>query len=67
MNKFNIKGIIFDYGGTLDTNGGHWGAVIWSGYEKYQVPVNLNAFQEAYTYANVRWLYSLSLSRSLIF
>ncbi|WP_333625136.1 HAD family hydrolase [Sphingobacterium siyangense] len=51
MNKFNIKGIIFDYGGTLDTNGGHWGAVIWSGYEKYQVPVNLNAFQEAYTYA----------------
>ncbi|WP_313418875.1 HAD family hydrolase [Sphingobacterium multivorum] len=51
MDKFNIKGIIFDYGGTLDTNGGHWGAVIWSGYEKYQVPVNLNAFQEAYTYA----------------
>ncbi len=51
MDKFNIKGIIFDYGGTLDTNGGHWGAVIWSGYEKYQVPVNLNAFQEADTYA----------------
>jgi putative hydrolase of the HAD superfamily len=51
MDKFNIKGIIFDYGGTLDTNGGHWGAVIWSGYEKYQVPVNLNAFQEAYSYA----------------
>jgi len=51
MNKFNVKGIIFDYGGTLDTNGGHWGAVIWSGYEKYEVPVNLNAFQEAYSYA----------------
>lgn len=51
MDKFIIKGIIFDYGGTLDTNGGHWGAVIWSGYEKYQVPVNLSSFQEAYTYA----------------
>jgi len=51
MDKFIIKGIIFDYGGTLDTNGGHWGAVIWSGYEKYQVPVNLNSFQEAYAYA----------------
>ncbi|WP_104381013.1 HAD family hydrolase [Sphingobacterium sp. HMA12] len=51
MDKFIIKGIIFDYGGTLDTNGGHWGAVIWSGYEKYQVPVNLSSFQEAYAYA----------------
>lgn len=51
MDKFIIKGIIFDYGGTLDTNGGHWGAVIWSGYEKYQIPVNLDSFQEAYTYA----------------
>jgi len=51
MEKFIIKGIIFDYGGTLDTNGGHWGAVLWSGYEKYQVPVNLSAFQEAYAYA----------------
>lgn len=51
MNRFIIKGIIFDYGGTLDTNGGHWGAVIWSGYEKYQVPVNLKSFQEAYAYA----------------
>ena len=51
MDKFIIKGIIFDYGGTLDTNGGHWGAVIWSGYEKYQILVNLDSFQEAYTYA----------------
>lgn len=51
MDKFIIKGIIFDYGGTLDTNGGHWAAVLWSGYEKYQVPVNLNSFQEAYAYA----------------
>ncbi|MDM1294101.1 HAD family hydrolase [Sphingobacterium sp. N143] len=51
MDKFIVKGIIFDYGGTLDTNGGHWAAVLWSGYEKYQVPVNLNSFQEAYAYA----------------
>ena len=24
-----IKGYIFDYGGTLDTGGHHWGKVIW--------------------------------------
>ena len=24
-----IKGIIFDYGGTIDSNGMHWAEVIW--------------------------------------
>lgn len=34
-----IKGFIFDYGGTLDTRGNHWGKVLWHGYERTGVPV----------------------------
>lgn len=28
----DVKGIIFDYGGTLDSRGIHWSEVIWDGY-----------------------------------
>lgn len=45
-----IKGIIFDYGGTLDSNGKHWAEVLWEAYEKNQVPVNKATFKEAYVY-----------------
>ncbi|SEW22294.1 putative hydrolase of the HAD superfamily [Prevotella sp. khp7] len=43
-----IKGYIFDYGGTLDTGGQHWGKVIWHAYERQQVPVGWELFREAY-------------------
>ena len=46
-----IKGYIFDYGGTLDTGGQHWGKVIWHAYERQQVPVSEDAFREAYVHA----------------
>lgn len=46
-----IKGYIFDYGGTLDTGGQHWGKVIWHAYERQQVPVSEEAFREAYVHA----------------
>ena len=46
-----IKGYIFDYGGTLDTGGQHWGKVIWHAYERQQVPVTEEAFREAYVHA----------------
>lgn len=45
-----IKGYIFDYGGTLDTGGHHWGKVIWHAYERQQVPVSEALFREAYAY-----------------
>ena len=45
-----IKGYIFDYGGTLDTGGHHWGKVIWHAYERQQVPVSETLFREAYVY-----------------
>jgi putative hydrolase of the HAD superfamily len=46
-----IKGYIFDYGGTLDTGGQHWGKVIWHAYERQQVPVSEADFRDAYVYA----------------
>ncbi|NPD91782.1 HAD family hydrolase [Xylanibacter muris] len=46
-----IKGLIFDYGGTLDTGGCHWGKVIWHSYERQGVPVSEAVFRDAYVYA----------------
>ena len=45
-----IKGIIFDYGGTIDTNGMHWGEVIWMMYQKNKITVNKDAFKAAYSF-----------------
>lgn len=64
MKKLNIKGIIFDYGGTLDTQGDHWSEVIWKAYlhfglglsdtecedESMHVSINKKAFRDAYVY-----------------
>ena len=46
-----IKGYIFDYGGTLDTGGCHWGKVFWHLYQRLHVPVSEARFREAYVYA----------------
>jgi len=47
----NIKGIIFDYGGTIDSRGVHWSEVIWDGYQTCGVDVDKNTFRDAYVYA----------------
>ena len=46
----DIKGIIFDYGGTIDTNSRHWAEVLWEKYVEHQVPVTKEAFREAYVF-----------------
>lgn len=45
-----VKGIIFDYGGTIDTNSHHWAEVLWSKYVTVQVPIDKESFREAYVY-----------------
>lgn len=45
-----LKGIIFDYGGTLDTNGLHWAEVLWRQYEAIGLPVSKADFREAYVH-----------------
>ncbi len=46
----NIKGVIFDYGGTIDTNSRHWAEVLWSKYVEHHVPVDKESFREAYVF-----------------
>ena len=62
MKKLDIKGIIFDYGGTLDTRGDNWSEVLWQGYEHFGigvaadeevepgVSIHKQAFRDAYVY-----------------
>ena len=45
-----VKGIIFDYGGTIDSNGKHWAEVLWDAYEDNQVPVTKKDFRDAYVF-----------------
>ena len=47
----SIKGVIFDYGGTLDSRGVHWSEVIWDAYRAESVPIDKDTFREAYVYA----------------
>lgn len=43
-----IKGIIFDYGGTLDSRGVHWSEVLWQGYQQAGLPIDKETFRTAY-------------------
>lgn len=33
----DIQGVIFDYGGTIDTNSRHWAEVLWAKYVEHQI------------------------------
>lgn len=45
-----IKGILFDYGGTIDTNGHHWANVLQDSYAVFEPAVPHDAFSEAYVF-----------------
>ena len=45
------RGYIFDYGGTLDTGGCHWGKMLWHAYQHVGVPVREAQFRDAYVHA----------------
>lgn len=51
MAMSSIKGLIFDYGGTIDTNGIHWGEFIWAEYRNAETGITHEAYREAYVYA----------------
>ena len=46
-----VKGLIFDYGGTLDTGGDHWSEIIWQAYQQAGIAVTKEEFREAYVFA----------------
>ena len=45
-----IKGIIFDYGGTIDTNGIHWGEVIAEQYKVAGIDIERELYRKAYVH-----------------
>jgi HAD superfamily hydrolase (TIGR01509 family) len=45
-----VKGIIFDYGATIDTNGKHWAEALWDAYVATGIPVSKPQFKDAYVY-----------------
>ncbi len=47
----NITGVIFDYGGTIDSRGVHWSEVLWAGYQYMEVSVTKEQFRECYVHA----------------
>lgn len=47
----DIKGIIFDYGGTIDSHGDHWSEVIYDGYKACGLDVDKEEFRTSYVYA----------------
>ena len=40
-----IRAYLFDYGGTLDTGGCHWGKVLWYAWQEVGVPVDEERFR----------------------
>ena len=46
-----IKGIIFDYGGTIDSHGDHWSEVIFDGYRHAGLEIGKDTFRKAYVFA----------------
>ena len=51
MENSDIRGIIFDYGGTIDSRGVHWSEIIWDGYCNSNVPVDKQQFRDCYVFA----------------
>ena len=45
-----IKGVIFDYGGTIDTNGVHWGEVIAEQYKRAGIVIERELYRSAYVH-----------------
>lgn len=43
-----VKGVIFDYGGTIDSRGVHWSEILWDGWLHAGVTFSKEAFREAY-------------------
>lgn len=44
----NVRGIIFDYGGTIDSEGDHWSEVIFDAYHACGISIPYSDFRSAY-------------------
>ena len=46
----NVKALIFDYGGTIDTPAVHWSEVLWQAYQRCQLTLTKERFRKAYVH-----------------
>lgn len=51
LRRQEVRGVIFDYGGTLDSRGVHWSEIIWDAYRHSSIPVEKEQFRESYVKA----------------
>ncbi|MDD2964331.1 MAG: HAD family hydrolase [Bacteroidales bacterium] len=58
MNSTNhlISACIFDFGGTLDTNGVHWSEKYWDGYKAARTGISKTEYEKAYVAAGDKML-----------
>jgi HAD superfamily hydrolase (TIGR01549 family) len=49
-NNIMIAGLLFDYGGTIDTNGLHWAVVLRNAYRKFDLHPPEEIFSKAYAF-----------------
>ncbi len=59
MSNLNIKGILFDFGGTLDTDGVHWSEEFWAAYVASEIAIAKKDYEKAYVQANESMLEGL--------
>lgn len=46
----SVSCVLFDYGGTLDTEARHWASVLWDAYRDVRIPITQAQFREAYVF-----------------
>ena len=49
-----MNAILFDFGGTIDTNGIHWSEKFWLSYWPYKMPLSKAVFEDAYRFSEKR-------------
>ncbi len=50
----SIKGLLFDFGGTIDTGGIHWFRYFLQSYKEFDLDIDEDIFREAYIFAERR-------------
>jgi len=46
-----MKAILFDFGGTIDTDGVHWSEKFWTYYERFKVTTDKRDFERAFRFS----------------
>ena len=62
-----MKAILFDFGGTIDTDGVHWSEKFWDYYERFKLPIEKKDFERAFKFSEDELLSNSTLSRATFY